>query len=298
MGEGNTPLVWSEALGKRIAFKLEFLNPNGSFKDRGTALLVSYLRSRRVSEAVEDSSGSAGSSFAAYAAAAGMKARVFIPDYASGPKRAQIEAYGAEVVCILGSRSNAADAVIRLAEQGAVYASHAYLPFGEIGFATITYELVGQLGHVPGTVISPAGQGNLLFGVGRGFVGMQRSGLIGNLPVLVGVQAEACAPLWAAFTSGSVGLSFVSEGETLAEGVRIQHPLRGDALLQLVGSTGGQFVAVPEESILPERDQLARRGLFVEPTSAIVWHALEQTICSIPEPIVVLLTGSGLKSFQ
>jgi threonine synthase len=298
LGEGNTPLVWSEAFGKKVAFKLEFLNPTGSFKDRGSALLVSFLRSRGVSEAVEDSSGNAGSSFAAYAAVAGIQARIFVPDYTSRPKRAQIEAYGAEVVRILGPRSNAADAVVRAAEQGVVYASHAYMPFGEPGFATVAYELVEQLGRPPGSVISPTGQGNLLLGIGRGFAAMQQAGWIDILPALVGVQAEACGPLWAAFNSGIMGLNFVTEGETLAEGVRIRHPLRGDALIQWVGSTGGCFVAVPEEAILPGRDQLARRGLFVEPTSAIVWHALEQLIGQIPEPIVVILTGSGLKSIR
>ena len=296
LGEGNTPLVWAEAFGKQVAFKLEFLNPTGSFKDRGTALLVSILLSRGVSEAVEDSSGNAGSSFAAYAAAAEINARVFIPDYASGPKRAQIEAYGAEVIPIPGPRSKAAEAVVREVERGVVYASHAYMPFGERGFSTVAYELVEQLGQVPGSVISPAGQGNLLLGLGRGFAGMRQAGLIQSMPALVGVQAEVCAPLWAVYTGGFVGLSFVSEGHTLAEGVRIQHPLRGDALLQLVVSTGGQFIAVPEEAILTGRDQLARRGLFVEPTSAIVWYALEQLIDNIPEPVVILLTGSGLKS--
>ena len=154
------------------------------------------------------------------------------------------------------------------------------------------------MGTAPGSVIAPTGQGSLLLGIGRGFAAMQRAGVISSVPALVGVQAEACAPLWAVFHSGMMGLNFVSEGETLAEGVRIRHPLRGDALIQLVGSTQGQFMAAPEESILPGRDQLARRGLFVEPTSAIVWHALEQLVGKVPEPIVVILTGSGLKSIQ
>lgn len=115
LGEGNTPLLEGEAFGRRVAFKLEFANPSGSFKDRGAAVAVSFLRSRGVVEAVEDSSGNAGASFAAYAAAAGMRARVFVPDTASGPKRRQIEAYGAEVVRILGSRQQAAEAARRAA---------------------------------------------------------------------------------------------------------------------------------------------------------------------------------------
>jgi threonine synthase len=296
LGEGDTPLVWIEALDRKIGLKLEYLNPTGSFKDRGTAVMVSHLLSRGVQEAIEDSSGNAGASFAAYSSRVGLLARVYVPDYASRSKRAQISAYGAEVVRILGPRSNAAEAVKRAAEDGAVYASHAHLPHGIPGFSTVAYEIVEQLGDVPGTIITPVGQGLLLLGASRGFKALHRAGIIPRVPVLVGVQAKACAPLWALSTSGMIGLSLVTEGDTIAEGVRIKFPLRGDALLQAVSSTNGRFVAVDEEKIITGRDELARRGFFVEPTSAIVWDALTQVIGQVPEPIVVLLTGSGLKS--
>ncbi len=296
LGEGRTPLVWVEVQGRQVAFKSEHLNPTGSFKDRGTAVLVSFLRARGVTYAVEDSSGNAGASFAAYAARAGLRARVYVPAYASGPKRAQIEAYGAEVVPVEGPRSNAAEAVRAEAEQGVPYASHAYLPFGLRGMATVAYELVEQLGAAPGAVIAPVGQGTLLLGLGRGFQALQQAGVIPALPQLIGVQARACAPLWTVHHYGPSMLGWVQEGETLAEGVRIRHPLRGDALLALVEHTGGTFVAVDEDDILAGRDQLARRGLYVEPTSAIVWAALHQTLTDLPDPVVVILTGSGYKS--
>lgn len=296
LGEGNTPLIWSEAYGRQVAFKLEFLNPTGSFKDRGTAPLVSFLRSRGVTTAVEDSSGNAGASFAAYAAAAGIRAQVFIPAYASGPKRAQIEAYGANVINVPGPRSKATEAVEHAAEDGAVYASHVYMPHDILGYATIAYELFEQLGDVPGTVISPAGQGSLLLGVARGFDALHRAGVIDHLPALVGVQAKACAPLWAEFTDGSMGRRQISEHETLAEGVMARNPVRAEAILQWVRSTHGRIVAVDEEKIIPGRDELANRGLFVEPTSAIVWDGLSQVVEQVSEPIVVLLTGSGLKA--
>jgi len=131
--------------------------------------------------------------------------------------------------------------------------------------------------------------------VGRGFEALKKAGVIQELPKLVGVQARACAPLWAVFNYGAAGLGWVTEGETLAEGVRIKHPVRGDALLQIVAKSGGWFVAVDEEEILPGRDQLAQRGLYVEPTSAIVWSALQQIAGEAPDPIVVILTGSGYK---
>lgn len=321
LGEGNTPLLWTEAFGRQVALKCEYQNPSGSFKDRGSATLVSFLRSRGISEVVEDSSGNAGASLAAYVGRAGMKARIFVPDAASGPKRHQIEAYGAQVVRILGPRSNAAQAVRRAAEQGATYASHAYLPFNLPGYATLAYELVEQLGEAPGTVILPAGQGGLLLGAARGFAALRAAGVIAAMPRLVGVQAMACAPLWALFSYGVAGLQWVSEGATLAEGVRVRLPLRGEAVLQAVEASRGSLVAVEEGEILPARDDLARRGFYVEPTSAIAWAALAKLAPVLQDPgprkmgiqsgpgpqalfsddgspVVVVLSGAGLKSLS
>lgn len=296
LGEGNTPLIWSQAGGKKVAFKLEYLNPSGSFKDRGRALLASFLLAHEIRFAVEDSSGNAGASFAAYSARAGITARVFVPDYASGPKRAQIEAYGAELVRILGPRSNAAEAVRRAAQGGAVYASHAYLPWVLPGYATTAYEIVAQLGQHPGTLLVPVGHGTNLLGISRGFEALQRAGIIRELPRFVGLQARACAPLWAVSSFGPAGLGWVGEGETIAEGIRIQYPVRGDAVLAAVESSGGMFLALDDEEILDGVEQLARRGFYVEPTSAIVWPALAKLSAATAEPVVAILTGSGHKT--
>jgi threonine synthase len=296
LGEGDTPLVWVNVFGRKVGFKLDFLNPTGSFKDRGTSLLVSFLLTRGIKEAMDDSSGNAGASFAAYTAAAGIKARVFVPSYASGPKRVQIGAYGAEVVSIPGSRSRTNEAVIEAAAANGTYASHALLPQGLVGFATTAYELVRQLGQAPGAVIAPAGQGTQLLALGRAFRSLHTSGYIVNQPKLVGVQVKACAPLFLAFTRGKDALQNLEEGKTLAEGVRIKTPHRMDALLQLVHGSKGCFVVVTEEEILPGQHALAQRGMFVEPTSAIVWSGLVQVIDALPDPIVVVLTGSGLKA--
>ena len=296
IGEGNTPLVWREAFGREIAFKLDFLNPTGSFKDRGSAVLTSFLCTQGVDRAIEDSSGNAGASFAAYAAASAIKGSVYVPDYASRPKRAQIEAYGAEVIRVLGTRAKTTEVTLKAVQEGSVYASHAYLPHGLAGYATVAYEIYAQLGQAPGTLILPVGQGGLLLGIGRGFASLNRSKLIEQMPRIIGVQALACAPLWALFTYGGAGLDWVAEGETLAEGVRVRHPLRGDAVLKLVGDTNGQMIAVEEAEIQPGRSALARLGFYVEPTSAIVWDALTQLRDQLVDPVVVILTGSGLKS--
>jgi threonine synthase len=307
LGEGHTPLVWVDGgnilPGKKIALKCEFMQPSGSFKDRGSALIVSFLASRGITHALEDSSGNAGASFTAYAARAGIHAKIYIPESTSGPKRNQIEAYGAEIVAIPGARSKATEALVHDLEEKkegqrskVAYASHAYLPFNIPGYATISYELLEQLGEPPGTVIAPVGQGGLLLGIGRGFRAMQAAGYISKIPRLMGVQAEACAPLWAVFNYGRAGMALFSEGETIAEGIRVRTPVRGDEIMRLVENSGGNFVTVNEEEIITGRTWLANNGFYVEATSAVVWGAWRKLNKHLPEPVVAILTGSGLKT--
>jgi threonine synthase len=304
LGEGATPLLWAEALGRQIAFKCEYANPTGSFKDRGTTVIATFLKSRGVTQALEDSSGNAGASFAAYAARAGMKAGIYVPANPSGPKRQQIEFYGAELHPIEGSRADVTTALERALDPspigggagvGAAYASHAYLPVNLPGYATAAYEIFEQMGTAPGAVVVPAGQGGLLLGLYRGFDALKRAGSIKSIPRIVGVQARACSPLWVLSTAGMSAFGFVTEGQTLAEGVRVKAPLRAGAILRMVEAGHGEFVPVDEADILRGRDELAKRGLYVEPTSAIVWSALEQTLTRLPDPVVVVLTGSGYK---
>ncbi len=292
LGEGGTPLIEDDFFGKRIAFKLECLNPTGSYKDRGSAVLLSWLSHRGVTSAVEDSSGNAGASFSAYAGRVGVSARIFVPGFASGPKLRQIEAYGAELIIIDGPRSAATQAVLKEADQGSVYASHAYLPFGMAGIATIAYELFEQMGTVPGTVIAPVGHGSLLLGIMRGFAALKRASCILKLPQFVGVQARACAPVWAQFTHQ---VNEIYEGNTLAEGVRVRYPLRANALIDEADKANDLILAVNEERILPCRNKLAHRGVYVEPTSALVWAALEDCFPQLTGPIVLVMSGSGLK---
>jgi len=295
LGEGDTPLLWSEAMGRRIAFKCEYQNPSGSFKDRGSAVITAWLMSRGVSEVVEDSSGNAGASLAAYAARAGINARIFIPESASGPKRRQIEAYGAELVPIPGSRSDVTKAVRQAADGGTVYASHAYIPFNLPGYASAAYEIYEQVGKMPGAVIVPAGQGGFLLGLARGFDALGRIHKKETIPMMIGVQARACAPLWALCSARNDEAGLDTYGDTLAEGVRVRDPLRGDAVRTAVLTSRGFMCIVEEKHIMPARNALARLGFYVEPTSAIAWAALIQMVDRLPDPIVVILTGSGLK---
>ena len=296
LGEGNTPLIWGDAYEQEVAFKCEYQNPTGSFKDRGSSVLASVLHSRGIKEAIEDSSGNAGASFAAYGTRAGIAVKIYIPDSASGPKQKQIEAYGAEVVRIPGSRSKVSEAIQREADRGTPYASHAYLPFNLPGYATLSYELVEQLGDMPGTVVLPVGQGGLFLGLALGFKNLLKSGVSKRLPKLIGVQALSCAPLWTLFAYGGIGHSLAGEVDTVAEGIKVRYPIRGDAVIRTCTELDAQLLAVDEVDILPGRDELARRGFYVEPTSAVVWNALKLGITQWEKPIVVILTGSGLKS--
>jgi len=295
LGEGNTPLIWDKAFGRRVAFKCEYLNPSGSFKDRGSAVITAWEKYRGETEVVEDSSGNAGASLAAYAARSGIKARIFVPESASGPKRRQIEAFGAELVPIPGSRSDVTDSVRKVAEAGSAYASHAYLPFNLPGYATSAYEIVEQLGQMPGAVLVPVGQGGLLLGMARGFDALRIGNRWVDRPMMIGIQARTCSPLWASFEARGKPQESVDENYTLAEGVRVRHPVRMDAVVAAVRASDGTICVVEENEILPGRDVLAGLGFYVEPTSAIVWAPLARMVDKLSDPIVVILTGSGLK---
>jgi len=199
-------------------------------------------------------------------------------------------------VRVPGPRSAASQAVAKEVEAGAIYASHVYLPFVLAGTATVAFEIVEQLGAPPGSVIVPVGQGTLLLGLERGFQAMLAAGAIDRLPYLVGVQAAACAPLWAGQSGKGPGSRGLQEGETIAEGIRILHPARGDAVLQAVEGTRGMVVAVEEDEIRAGRQALAKMGFNVEPTSAVVWPAFQTLCAELRDPIVAVLTGSGYKT--
>ncbi len=294
MGEGDTPLIPLDHQGDVLG-KLEYLNPTGSYKDRAMSLIISQVKARGGSFAVEDSSGNAGASFAAYAARAGIKGKVFVPSSTSPAKINQISIYGADVDQVDGPRSAAAEAVLKAAETGSIYASHAYLPFGMPGIATIAYELYWQLGQqVPGSVIAPVGHGHLLRGIVDGFMALQQQHYIDTLPVFVGVQAERCAPIANAWKHGGLTVETVAPQHTAAEGTAVTEPRQGNALLRLFSTGIGSFVTVSEEEIMNGFTSLARQGVFVEPTSAMVWAAY-QRMKPMESPSILILTGNGLK---
>ena len=298
LGEGGTPLLETCLAGTRVLCKLEFLAPTGSFKDRGSAVLVSVLSGLGITDVVEDSSGNAAASLAAYCARAGIRARIFVPAHTSAAKLAQAAVYGAQLVRVEGVRENSAAAAQAAAGQGAYYASHNYHPAFVEGAKTLAYELWEQLGRGPDNVIVPLGNGSLLLGAYRGFGELQRAGLIDRMPRLFAVQARACAPIWEAYRRGAEDAAPVTPGSTAAEGIRIASPVRGRQALEAIRHTEGAVVAVDEEEIDSGRHALTLQGLYVEPTAATCVGALRQLgpVIAARQTTVLALTGSGLKS--
>jgi threonine synthase len=282
--------------------KLEFMMPTGSFKDRGMTVMVSYLKSRGIEHVLEDSSGNAGASLAAYAAAAGMRCRILVPETASYPKITQIAACGADVVTIKGSRQDVADAALRMSRE-IFYASHNWQPFFIEGTKTLAYELWEQLGfRAPDNVVVPLGYGSNISGCARGFAELKRNGEIDRTPRLFGVQAANCAPYYAAFAAGVQQLVPTAITTTVAEGIASSKPTRVKEVLSAVRDSGGMIVAVSEDEIVAALGELARMGLYVEPTSAAAAAGLSQLIASgeirRDETSVLVVTGSGLKASE
>jgi len=299
LGAGGTPLLSVVLDGRQVGLNPEYFAPTGSFKDRGTAVMINILAHQGVTHVADDSSGNAGASVAAYAARAGMQADIFVPAYASPAKQAQIAVYGANVRPIPGPCSNAKLAALEATAQGIILASHAYHPGFLLGQQSLAWELWQQTGQrSPDCYVVPVGQGVHLLGVWLGFRRLHAAGLIQRLPRLIAVQLTLMAPLCRAFEAGLDTVPALEPGKpSVAEGLAIAAPVRGRRLLQAVRESGGTCIMVEEAAIHAARRQLAHLGFYVEPTSAIAIAALEavKALAGPDASIVIPLTGSGLK---
>jgi threonine synthase len=298
LGEGWTPLL--EAPEQGVLLKLDFLSPTGSFKDRGSTILMNRLASLGVREAFEDSSGNAGASIAAYGAAAGIACQVYVPADASGPKTAQIEAYGARIVKVAGSREDVTEAAMRRAKTR-FYASHNWHPLFLEGTKTLGFELWEQLGcRAPDAIVTPVGAGSTLLGCWRAFQELTTVEAGMPMPRLYAAQSQACAPLVTALARGEDSPAGVEPGVTRAEGIKIDRPIRGRELLAAVRQSGGGAGAVSEAEMSAAQERLGHHGIFVEPTGAVAYaaalHLLGAGHLRHDERAVVILTGSGLKT--
>lgn len=306
LGEGGTPIIrlerWAAAHGLGEVFaKLEHLQPTGSFKDRGSAMLVARARALGARRLVEDSSGNAGASMAAYAARAGLACTVYAPAAAPLAKLRQVLAAGAELRRVHGSREDVATAAMADSAGRAYYAGHntnAYFLHGMRSFAD---EVVNWFAaDPPEHLIMPVGGGSLFAGAWLGFAAARDMGRIRRIPALHIAQAAACAPLVAALEQGAQDAVPVELGETVAGGITIEQPARGPMLLRAARESGGSGVAVEEAAILALRRELSTlEGLDVEPTSAVAFAGVlalrDRGALPADARVLVAITGAGWK---
>ncbi|MGY4688792.1 threonine synthase [Salibacterium sp. K-3] len=297
MGEGRTPLIVLDDNDPDTYVKVDYMMPTLSFKDRGAAALITKAKESGVSKVIADSSGNVGTAVAAYAARADIACDIYLSDETSPKKIAQVQAHGASVQQIHGTREDIAAAARQaVEEEGVFYASHVYNPHFFEGTKTYAYEIYEELQGAPDTLIIPVGNGTLLLGAYYGFQELLANDLIETMPKIIAVQAANCAPLAEAFNNQDRSAAPVTKQGTAAEGIAIAAPARAPQILEAVRDTGGRFITVEEDDIHHARAQLSKKGFYVETTSAANYAGYIHYKKEADETIIVPLCGAGLKS--
>jgi threonine synthase len=296
--EGNTPLIPVPRLANELGgsfelfVKYEGLNPTGSFKDRGMTAAISEALGRGVETVICASTGNTAASAAAYAARAGLRAVVLIPEgkVAAG-KLAGAVAYGAQVIQVQGSFDQALSMVVQISEKHPIALVNSINPFRLEGQKTAAFEICDDLGRAPDLLCLPVGNAGNISAYWLGFQQYHQSKQTG-LPMLLGVQAEGAAPL-------VVGHP-VEQPETVASAIRIGKPARGEQALAAAEESGGRIVAASDEDILDMQRRLAGEGIWVEPASAAGLAGLANELAAgrldlEGKQVVAVCTGHGLK---
>jgi threonine synthase len=298
MLEGNTPLIPLPRLAEQLGggfelyAKFEGLNPTGSFKDRGMAIAIGEAAGRGVQSVICASTGNTAASAAAYAARAGLRCTVLIPQgkVAAG-KLAGAVAYGAQVIQIDGSFDDALSLVVDITQKLPIALVNSLNPYRLEGQKTAAFEICAALGAAPDWLCLPVGNAGNITAYWMGFRQYHTAQHTG-LPCLLGVQAEGAAPLVLGHP--------VDHPETVATAIRIGRPARGEQALQAAEESGGRIIAVNDEAILSMQRCLASEGVWVEPASAAglaglaaEWRAGKLEMAG--KRVVVICTGHGLK---
>lgn len=306
LGEGRSPLLRCERLGRQIGatdfwVKNEGIMPTGSFKDRGLALTLSLAREYRKPGVVLSSSGNAGASAASYAARAAIPAMVLVPDTTSRSKLAQIIAAGVELITVKGDASDCCRLARAAATKiGWVNASTTfYNPYAVEAYATLAFELVTLK---PDIIVLPTSCGPLLVGVMKGFVRLERLGLIERVPRPVAAQPSGCAPIARAFQSGEPVRRWsqaVSVASALNDTLR-DYERDGDYTIEWLHRFDEIALAVSDQEILAAAQALGSlEGIFVEPSAAVSIAASQKLLACgqllSQDRIVAVATGHGLK---
>ena len=297
LGEGMTPII---SLDEDVLLKMDYFMPTLSFRDRGAAVLIAYCKAIGVDSVVQDSSGNAGNSVAAYCGKAGIECEIFVPEGTSPKKINMIQAHKGQVNVVPGSRDHCADVCReKVTREGKYYANHVYNPFFYQGTKTYIYEIYEQLGRIPANILIPLGNGTLVIGIVKGLEELLESGVIEKMPQLIAVQSEYC-DLFVQAVHGRAKKAALSTPPrpTMAEGIAIGVPMRSEEILEYIYKYDIKVITAPEDRILEARMALAAKGIYCEHTTAANYAAYwkyceihgKNSDCLIP------MCGAGLKS--
>jgi len=303
LGEGWTPMIRSRRY-QNAYLKEEGANPTGSFKARGMAMAVTMARHYGLTKLAAPSAGNAAGALAAYAAAAGIEAHIFMPKDVPFANYLEAVMYGANVTLVDGLISDCGRMVAERKErEGWFDVSTLKEPFRVEGKKTMGYELVEQLGwEYPEAVFYPTGGGVGLIGMWKAFLELEELGWVrpGKRPRMIAVQSAGCAPLVRAFEHGEKVSEMWRDAATFASGLRVPKPYGDYIMLEILRESGGLAVSLPDEEILASLKDWARNeGVFLCPEGAAATAAYEHLLKTgnlKPEDRVVLFnTGAGLK---
>ena len=302
LGEGFTPMLRSREF-PGVYIKDEGLNPTGSFKARGLSAGVTMAKHFGLKKLAIPSAGNAASALAAYAAAAGIEAHIFMPKDVPLANRVECESYAANVTLVDGLISDCARMVAeRKDKEGWFDMSTLKEPYRVEGKKTMGYEVAEQLGwRLPQGIIYPTGGGVGLLGMWKAFDEMEQLGWIGReRPQMITVQAAGCAPIVKAWDAGTSTSEFWSNAATLAAGLRVPKAYGDYLILDILKKSGGAAVAASDDEIMAAvRHWAAVEGVFAAPEGAaslVAYRKLRERGFFGPSDSVVLFnTGSGLK---
>ncbi len=302
LGEGQTPMVQSRQ-NPNLFIKDEGQNPTGSFKARGLSAAVTMCKFYGIKKIAVPSAGNAASALAAYAAAAGIEAHIFMPKDVPEANRIECTVYGAKLTLVDGLISDCAKIVNeRKKDEGWFDISSLKEPFRVEGKKTMGYELSEQLGwKLPDAIFYPTGGGVGLIGMWKAFAEMETLGWIGKeRPKMIAVQAAGCAPIPRAWDAHQPISEFWQNAHTVAAGLRVPKAYADYIILDILKSSGGTAIAVNDDEIVDAVFDLAsNEGVFAAPEGAASLVGYRKLIASgflKPSDRVVLFnTGSGLK---
>lgn len=306
LGEGMTPIIPAPALGTNWFIKDESTNPTASFKARGMALAVSAAKFLGAKRLAVPSAGNAGGALAAYAAAAGVQASVFMPRDTPQANIVECLCLGAEVILIDGLITDCAvELKSRQESEGFFDLSTLKEPYRLEGKKTMGYEVAEQFEwKLPDVIVYPTGGGTGLLGMWKAFSEMESLGWIGpERPRMVSVQAAGCAPIVNAYRKDQQVAEEVKKAHTVASGLRVPRAVGDFAMLDLIRKSAGTAVAVSDEDLIAAAKEMARKtGVFASPEGGAALAAAkalrEQGWISPNDTVLLFNTGSGIKYLE